>query len=222
MTIPIDRVVRSQRKTIAIVIERDGRLTVRAPLHMPAQRIQAFVDDHAGWIAKSLARLQASAPPPARRFLDGETFLYLGQAYPLSIVPAQRPALAFNGRAFLLARAGLPGAAGAFEKWYKAQARAYISERVSSLAGKYAFRYQKVRISSARTRWGSCSTRGTLSFTYRLVMAPPEVIDYVVIHELVHTQVHNHSRTFWNKVAALMPDYKPRLAWLKKNGKFLM
>jgi len=79
-----------------------------------------------------------------------------------------------------------------------------------------------IRISSARTRWGSCSSRGTLSFTYRLVMAPPDVVDYVVLHELVHTQIHNHSKTFWNKVAKLMPDYKPRLAWLKKNGKYLM
>jgi len=65
-------------------------------------------------------------------------------------------------------------------------------------------------------------SRGTLGFTYRLLMAPPEVIDYVVMHELVHTQIHNHSKTFWNKVAQLMPDYKPRLAWLKKNGKVLM
>jgi predicted metal-dependent hydrolase len=97
-----------------------------------------------------------------------------------------------------------------------------LTERVLAIAGKHAFRYQKIRISSARTRWGSCSSRGTLSFTYRLVMAPPDVVDYVVMHELVHTQVRNHSKTFWNKVQELMPDYKTRLAWLKKNGKYLM
>jgi hypothetical protein len=93
---------------------------------------------------------------------------------------------------------------------------------VPAIAGKHGLRYQNIRISSARTRWGSCSSRGTLSFTYRLIMAPAEVVDYVVMHELVHTQIKNHSKIFWNKVGELMPDYRNRLAWLKKNGKFLI
>jgi len=222
MSIPIDRLVRSRRKTVAIVIERDGRLTVRAPMHLSASRIQAFVESHADWIAKTLARLQAAPPATIHRYVDGETFFYLGQTYPLSIVPAQRPILTFDGAAFRLAKSSLPKAQDVFETWYKQQARRFLTERVLVLAGKHAFRYQKIRISSARTRWGSCSSRGTLSFTYRLVMAPPEVVDYVVMHELVHTQVKNHSKTFWRRVVELMPDYKTRLAWLKKNGKFLM
>jgi len=221
MPIPIDNLIRTRRKTVAIIIERDGRLTVRAPLRLSAARIQAFVESHAGWIAKTRTRIQAAPPAPIHRYVDGETFLYLGQAYPLSILPARRPALAFDGAAFRLARSGLPKAQQLFAAWYKQQARLFLADRLSALAAKHAFHYQKLRISSARTRWGSCSSRGTLSFTYRLIMAPPEVVDYVVMHELVHTQIHNHSKTFWNKVAELMPDYKPRLAWLKKNGKFL-
>jgi hypothetical protein len=222
MSIPIDRLVRSRRKTVAIVIERDGRLTVRAPLRLSAPRIQEFVESHADWIAKNLARLRAAPPPPAQRFADGETLLFLGRAYPLSIVPARRPVLAFDGAAFRLAESSQPKAAALFAGWYKQQARLFLSERVPVLAGKFGFRYQKIRISSARTRWGSCSSRGTLSFTYRLIMAPAEVVEYVIVHELVHTQIKNHSKTFWNKVAELMPNYKRRLAWLKKNGKFLM
>ena len=222
MSILIDRLVRSRRKTVAIVIERDGRLTVRAPLRLSAPRIQEFVESHAGWIAKNRTRLQAAPPPPARRYAEGETLLYLGQSYPLMLVPAQRPALVFEGSAFRLAKSSLPKAAVVFEAWYKQQARLFLEQRVLVFAKKHAFRYEKIRISSARTRWGSCSSRGTLSFTYRLIMAPAEVVDYVILHELVHTQVHNHSKTFWNKVAELMPDYKPRLTWLKKNGKFLM
>ena len=223
MSIPIDRLVRSRRKTVAIVIERDGRLTVRAPLRLSELRIREFVESHAAWIAKTLARLQAAPPPlPAHRYADGETFLYLGKAYPLSIVPARHPALAFDGATFRLARSSLPRAQEAFTLWYKQQARLFLAERVSAIAGKHAFRYQKIRISSARTRWGSCSSSGAISFTYRLVMAPPDVVDYVVMHELVHTRVRNHSKTFWNKVAELMPDYKPRLAWLKKNVNLLM
>jgi predicted metal-dependent hydrolase len=222
MPIPIDKLVRSRRKTVALILERDGRLTVRAPLHLSAPRIQEFVESRTDWIAKNRARLQAAPLAPAKSYADGEIFVYLGQAYPLIVVPFQHPALTFDGASFRLAKSALPKAAELFERWYKQQARLFLTGRVLALATKHAFRYQKIRISSARTRWGSCSSRGTLSFTYRLVMAPPDVVDYVVMHELVHTQIHNHSKTFWNKVGELMPDYKPRLAWLKKNGKFLM
>ena len=221
MPIPIDNLVRSRRKTIALIIQRDGTLTVRAPLRMAEVRIRAFVESHADWIAKNQAKVRAAVPPPPKHYVEGETFLYLGRSYPLTIVPRQRPALTFDGRAFRLTKSALPKAEETFVRWYKGQAALLLLERVLTYAGKHGFQYQKIRITSARTRWGSCSSRGTLSFTYRLVMAPPEVVDYVVVHELTHTQVRNHSKTFWNRVGELMPDYKARLTWLKKNGKFL-
>jgi predicted metal-dependent hydrolase len=222
MSIPIDRLVRSRRRTVALVIERDGSLTVRAPLRMAEGRIRDFVESHAGWIVKNQARVRAALPAAPKQFVEGETFLFLGREYPLTIVPRQRPALTFDGTAFRLAKSALPRAEEAFIRWYKEQAAALLFERVRMLGEMYGFRHKKLRISSARTRWGSCSSLGTLSFTYRLVMAPPEVVDYVVLHELVHTQVRNHSKTFWNRLGALMPDYKTRLGWLKKNGKYLV
>jgi predicted metal-dependent hydrolase len=222
MSIPIDRLVRSRRKTVAIIVERDGSLTVRAPVRMAEIRIRAFVESHAEWIAKNQARLKVLAPLPSKRFTQGETFLYLGQSYPLTIVPHQRSALTFDGSAFRLAKSALAKAGGIFKRWYKEQASSHISARVLNIAGKYGFHYQKIRISSARTRWGSCSSLGTLSFTYRLIMTPPEVVDYVVLHELVHTQVRNHSKKFWSRLGDLMPDYKERYTWLKINGKFLI
>jgi predicted metal-dependent hydrolase len=87
---------------------------------------------------------------------------------------------------------------------------------------EYGFREMKVRISSARTRWGSCSQKGNLSFTWRLVMAPPDVIDYVVVHELCHTREMNHSRSFWEQVEAILPDFRQRRRWLKEYGKLLV
>jgi predicted metal-dependent hydrolase len=222
MSIPIDRLVRSRRKTVALVVERDGTLTVRAPLRMAEARIRLFVESHGDWIAKNQSRVRAAPPLPSNHYMEGESFLFLGQAYPLTLVPRQRPLLAFNGSCFRLAKSALPNAEEAFIRWYKEQATRLLFERVLIFAGKHGFQYQKIRISSARTRWGSCSSRGTLSFTYRLVMAPLEVVDYVVLHELVHTQIKNHSKIFWNRLGKLMPDYKSRLIWLKKNGKFLM
>lgn len=221
MPVPIDNLVRTRRRTIALIVQRDGSLTVRAPLRMAEEDIRRFVESHSGWIARNQARARAAAPPPARQYADGETFLYLGQLYPLSIVARQRPALAFDGRAFRLAESAIPGAKAAFVRWYKARALEVLSERVQARAVQHGFTYQKIRISSARTRWGSCSSSGTLSFTFRLVMAPLEVVDYVVVHELVHTQVKNHSKTFWRQVEEIMPDYKTRRDWLKKNGRLL-
>jgi predicted metal-dependent hydrolase len=119
---------------------------------------------------------------------------------------------------FILSQSAVPQAADTFKKWYQKQARAVISKRVDEIAKKYGFSYKQIRITSARTRWGSCSTRGSINFSWRLVMAPIDVIDYVVLHELVHTRIHNHSREFWAKVASIDPDYKQKRLWLKKNG----
>jgi len=221
MSLPIDRFVRTRRKTVALIVRPDGTLEVRAPLRMAEQRIREFVESHADWIHRQQARARKAAMPQPKKFVEDESFLFLGQPCPLTIVPRQRQALTFNNGTFQLAKSALPKAKEAFVRWYKAQAALVLSQRILALSVQYGFTYQKIRISSARTRWGSCSSRGTLSFTWRLVMAPPEIVDYVVFHELVHTKIPNHSQAFWQGVAEIIPAYKQRLAWLRKNGKFL-
>ncbi len=219
--VQIDHLVRSRRKTITLVVRSDGTLEVRAPAQMAEADIRAFIEKHADWVRKHQTRAQKYAPPPKKRYQEGETFLLLGQAFPLKIVPHQRAALTFDGDTFRLAKSALPKAEEVFTRWYKAQAALVLAMRLPALASKHGFKYQQIRISSARTRWGSCSAKGTLSFTWRLVMAPPEVVDYVILHELVHTQIPNHSKDFWARMAALMPDYKKHRLWLKQNGKML-
>jgi predicted metal-dependent hydrolase len=221
MPISIDLLIHSRRKTIALIIQRDGSLTVRAPLRMPEASIQEFVQNHNDWIRKKQAQLKSSLLPTKKGFVEGETFSYLGKEYPLNIKAVQRSALIFSGTNFQLHKSSTLQARQAFIQWYKTQALKVISERVVHIAKKNKLTYQKVRITSARTRWGSCSSIGTLSFTWRLVLAPAEVIDYVVVHELVHTQIRNHSPKFWRKVAEVMPEYNLYTAWLKKNGRFL-
>jgi predicted metal-dependent hydrolase len=221
MSIPIDRLVRSRRKTIALVVERDGSLTVRAPLRMAEIRIREFVATHETWIIKHQKKSREQALPAAKQFMQGETFLFLGKSHPLTIVPGQRTSIKFDPSGFRLAKSALPKAEQAFIRWYKKRAAEVITERAETLGKEHSFSYEKIRISSARTRWGSCSSKGTLSFTWRLVTAPPEVVDYVVIHELVHTKIKNHSKTFWGRVGEIMPRYKDHVRWLKQNGKYL-
>lgn len=215
----IDKIIRSQRKTIAIIVQRDGKLIVRAPKRASISQIQSFVDLKSSWIkskqAEALQRLSQKTP---KQFIYGETFLYLGVSYPLEIIDRAQPSLSLQDGHFILAKNALPHAKDVFTNWYKKQARQVLSERVKFYATQYCLSYQKIRISSARTRWGSCSTRGTLSFTWRLVMAPLPVIDYVIIHELAHTVEENHSRRFWDKIGTMMSDYKNYNQWLKSNG----
>jgi predicted metal-dependent hydrolase len=217
--ISIDRLIRSRRRSLALVVEHDGSLTVRAPQRTPESQIRAFVESKAAWVARKQAEARASYVPP-KQYREGEQFLYLGQTYPLTIVRTQRPALTLDG-SLRLSRSALPKAEATFTRWYRAKAVEVIGARVAHYANLYGFQYGRIRISSARTRWGSCSAQGTLSFTWRLVMAPLEVIDYVVVHELVHLKHRNHSRQFWGGVAAIIPTYKEHVRWLKINGRLL-
>jgi hypothetical protein len=211
-------IIRSKRKTFALEVKRDGSLVVRAPLRATRAQVEALVNQKGDWI-KAKQELVKSLYPPAspRRYVDGEEFLYLGQSYRLAIVDGGAEPLVLSDR-FYLASQALPGAPAVFEAWYRQQAFQVISRRVEWFASRDGFVYRQVKISRARTRWGSCSPTGVLSFSWRLVMAPLGVIDYVVIHELVHLHVKNHSRAFWDRVKVLMPDYKVQLAWLKQNG----
>lgn len=99
-----------------------------------------------------------------------------------------------------------------------AQARHYVPSRVALYAARLGVDYRRIRITSARTRWGSCSRAGNLNFTWRLMMTPPFIIDYVVAHEVAHLKFHNHSREFWHCVAGLYPNYKQARVWLKHRG----
>lgn len=212
----IDRLFRTRRKTVAIIVDEQGQLVVRAPRRLPQAQIQQFVDQH----AERIAEQQALRRP--KRFVDGELFWYLGVQYPLAVVDRDsRPKLYLADR-FYLVKAAQSRARELFQAWYRVQAKSWLPERVDFYAGRMGLHYRKLRITSARTRWGSCSSKGDLNFTWRLLMAPPESVDYVVVHELAHLQVQNHSPDFWALVERNMPDYRLRRAWLKDRGQQLV
>ncbi len=221
MPVRIDQIIRSKRKTLALIVEPDGSLIVRAPLRSSEKGVREFVEKHAGWIQRKQAEALASLPRAPRQFSPGERFMYLGNAYPLEIVKGQKKPLLLEGN-FKLAESAQNNARLVFERWYRVQAKQILAERVQHYASQYEFQYRKIGITSARTRWGSCSADGSLNFSWRLVLAPLAVVDYVVVHELVHTVFHNHSRRFWKQVESIMPDYKERRKWLRKDGQQLM
>jgi len=220
MQIQIDKLTRSKRRTIALVIERDGTLTVRAPMRAPQILIQQFIHEKTDWITRTREKLSSIAQIPARQYTDGEMFLFLGSPFDLELVKPQRPSLQFN-HGFTLSHTVQKKGEVTFTRWYKERALVIISERVDQYARQFNFAPKQVKITSAKTRWGSCSLDGTLNFTWRLVMAPLDVIDYVVVHELTHLKVKDHSRKFWRAVESITPEYKKQRKWLRENGERL-
>jgi predicted metal-dependent hydrolase len=223
MQIKIDKLIRCKRRTIALIIERDGSFTVRAPMRVPHTAIETFIQQKADWITRTREKVKST--PLANRFLekqyiDGEKFLFLGSSFDLKLVESQKHLLHFDSR-FTLRRAAQTRGEQVFTRWYKERALEVITERVNQYAQQYNFAPKYVRISSAKTRWGSCSPNGTLNFTWRLVMAPLEVVDYVVVHELAHLRVNDHSGKFWKVVEAIYPEYKKQRKWLRENGEKL-
>ena len=221
MTIPVNQIIRSSRKTLALIVKSDGSLIVRAPLRTSEKSIREFIEKNRGWIEKKQAKALATRPPAPKQYFAGEMFMFLGNTYPLEIVMGQKKDLLLDAH-FKLEESAQSEAALAFERWYREQARQILNERVDFYACQHNFQYKRIGITSARTRWGSCSVTGSLNFSWRLIMAPLAVVDYVVVHELVHTIFHNHSKKFWHKVGTVMPDYKEHRIWLRKNGTQLL
>jgi predicted metal-dependent hydrolase len=220
MQIEIDKLIRSKRRTIALIVERDGTFTVRAPMRVPRAEIDSFIQQKADWVTRTREKIKSAQPASKKQYADGEKFLFLGSLFEMRIVERQKPSLQFDN-VFTLSQSAREKGEAYFVRWYKEQAFEIISERVRQYSEKYNFTPKEVKISSAKTRWGSCSSTGTLNFTWRLVMSPLEVIDYVVVHELAHLRVKNHSSKFWRVVESIYPEYKKQRKWLRENGEKL-
>jgi len=215
------KIIRSKRKTIALQIIDDATLIVRAPFDVSEETIKRVVAKHIKWIEQKKKEILTRDPKfKPKEFVNGEGFLYLGRYYKLTIVKEQEQPLIFNNGFFLL-RDYQPVAKQLLIDWYKERAYEKISQRVEWYAKKGGFVFNKINITNANKRWGSCSLKGNLNFSWRLIMAPISVIDYVVVHELCHLEERNHSRRFWIKVKMLMPNYETSRDWLKNYGYLL-
>jgi predicted metal-dependent hydrolase len=221
MPIEAKQIIRSKRKTLALIVKPDGSLVVRAPLRTSEKAITEFINRNASWVHKKQSEALAAPPLLPKQYVPGEIFLYLGEAYPLEIVRGQRKRLILD-ESFKLAESAQANARLVFERWYRTQAKQILGERLCSYASQHGFEYKKMGITSARTRWGSCSASRSINFSWRLILAPLEAVDYVVVHELVHTVVHNHSKRFWRQVGVILPDYRERRNWLRKNAPQMM
>ena len=208
----------NRRKNLAIQISNDGEIIVKAPYGTPEETIRLALEKHKKWIEKKLFEINQRDPKfLKRKFINGEGFLYLGNWYRLEIVKNQKEPLILKDF-FYLSDKYKEKAREVFINWYKKQAKKVINERVNYYSNLTGLNPKSVKITSAQKRLGSCSSKGNLNFSWRLVMLPVRVIDYVVVHELAHLEEHNHSKNFWVKVKTIMPDYEKHKNWLKENA----
>jgi hypothetical protein len=211
-----------RKKTISLQISSAAEIIVSAPYFTKDFEINRFVQEKQNWIQQTIRKQkEVLVQSRGKEFISGEYFHYLGGVYPLEVFFQQNlPAgLVFWGCRFYLNCAdSATRRKRYFIEWYKTKARQYLARRVDDTGRKLGLLPLSIRITSARSRWGSCSEENNLAFSYRLIMAPPDVIDYVIIHELMHIKEKNHSAAFWKLIESAMPQYKAHRRWLKENG----
>ena len=218
--IEISKIIRSKRKTIALVVTHDAALVIRSPLKTPVDYLKNLVNRKRDWIRAKLREMQSKPRPKAKEFINGESFLYLGESYKLKIVEDIVGDVELKDN-LLLSQEKVPCARDVIKKWYRSEAQKKIKERCEWYSRLTGYKPLSIKISNAQKRWGSSGHRGTVNFSWRLIMAPVEIIDYIVVHELVHLEQRDHSRLFWDKVKSIQPDYKRRQKWLRDNGRAL-
>lgn len=208
-------------KNVCIRISPEAGLEVVLPGHIRSYNIETCLKGREDWIIDKLNHYDRLREERE----NSRQIMFLGRPYNLVPVIKHGCAPAVNmldGNIFVTVPDASPGILReTLEKWYRARARSIFEERVRAINREAGHSVNRIFIRGQKTRWGSCSRAGNLNFNWRLAMAPPEVIDYIVIHELSHLKEMNHSRQFWSLVENLCPDYKKHRKWLRENGIFL-
>lgn len=214
----------TRRRTLSLELRADGSLTVTVPRGLSLGVIRDFVASRRNWIEKKRALLvQTRRPTMSFLFENGARLPFLGDelALGVSILPARRAACRCESGRLAL---NVPHSAAirpAIEAWYRRAAATHAAARLAHFAPQVGRSARKLVIRAQRTRWGSCSARGTISLNWRLMLAPPDILDYVVVHELCHLLVPDHSPRFWAEVARVLPDWRRQRADLHQFGRSL-
>jgi hypothetical protein len=208
-----------RRKTVSIFIERDGSVRVLAPINATKEKIETAVKAKEYQIFSKLAKWkELNHGKVNREFVNGQSFLYFGRNYRLAIVDSQSVPLKLSGGHFNLGRSFLTKADKVFKNFYKDKAKEKIAERLKLIESKFQTKPVSIRVLELRNRWASWTPKNGLNFHWKCAMAPVQVLDYIITHEMVHLKHPNHSTEFWNELDKKMPNFREHEAWLKRNG----
>ena len=210
-----DEIIRSNRKTLSVCIDCFGKIPVRAPWRYTDERIFAFLNEKESWILRQKAKMQGAGRDLPPENLNGYAFLLLGEEHRVLLTNEKFIRFEPTAKTIFLPE---KNAKARLIEWLKENAKRIFSDLTARRAKEMQLSYQSVAVSSARGKWGSCSFDNKIRYSFRLLYAPRDVIDYVIVHELSHIKQKNHSSAFWKEVEKWKPDYKQKRKWLKEHG----
>jgi hypothetical protein len=216
-TVPLKLVRHPRARRYRLRLHDDGSARVTIPRGGSLAEARQFIERSRAWLETQLQRLQ-SRPRSPRAWPPGVEILFRGE--PVRLEASGPGQIRFAGET-VRADDGTTDWRPAVEKHLRAVAVRELPPRVIALAARHALAVQRITIRNQRSRWGSCSRRGSISLNWRLVQMPPAVADYIILHELAHLRQMNHSPRFWQEVERLCPDYRAAEAWLKARRQLL-
>jgi predicted metal-dependent hydrolase len=225
--VPFEFRCSKKARRMRMQIDTRGNIIVVAPWHAGEKIVNDFIVKNHGWLEKQLAKIgKLKKKRPEFHYMTGDIFYYFGEPVTLEVHPAdaKRPTIKIRGDKMFITlhrnislNEGIESIKKTIADFYREKAEETIRDRLEHFNEHYGFRYNRVTMRDQKSRWGSCSRMGNINFNWRLIMAPIEVIDYVVVHEMCHLKEMNHSYRFWALVAQIMPEHKKYRKWLKEN-----
>lgn len=223
------KIFRKKRKTIGIKITNKGEVIVTSPFGISNKTIENIIKKKSSWILSKLNIIKGEKLGEKTSLKNGYKLLYLGIQLKLELIYKKTDNCNFiidDGSFKVYFNSNIELDGDTIKKHvidiYKKQAKKVLMERTEVYSKLINVNPLKVTIKSQKTLWGSCSSKRNINYNYKIIMAPIEVVDYIVVHELCHLVHMNHSRQYWNVVQSILPDYKIRRQWLKDNGFKLM
>jgi len=219
-------VKRTNRRKTATLKINEGVVQVIVPQRLPQQAIDDLIQKKADWIRKKLMIQQSVPTYKPKEFVSGESFSYLGRNYRLKVLTGDhQQAKLKHGYLQITVRPSHKSDQSLIRKllqnWYITHAVEKLEEKTEKYAQKIGVQPSRIRVKEFKSRWGSCSSSGEISYNWRIIMAPNPIVDYVVVHELCHLVHQDHSKQYWHKVRSIMPDCQSKRNWLKTNSSLL-
>ena len=218
------RIKRTDRKkTVSFQVER-GLVKVLAPKHLEKAKLDKIIKSKSKWIKNKLSKVDEILPYRKKDYVSGEDFMYLGKHYKLKVIKGQKYNVKLSDKYLTLtikSHTKDEKIKRLLKNWYFENADNYLKEITSELSLKNNLNFKSVKVRNYRSRWGSCSSVGSIFYNWKIIMAPKKIIRYVVLHELAHTKFHNHSPRFWSYLKSINEDIEYSKNWLVKNKKLL-
>lgn len=201
----------TRRKTLGLTVDRAGELVVHAPDGTTKADLERWVESKLLWVHRKLLLKEEQAGLSHQlEFISGEAISYLGRNYRLKVVDCQEQPLCFDGQWFLLRRRDRGGAVEHFRQWFVDTGTPWVQKRVKAWEPKTGTSPSRVIVEDLGYRWGSCGKNEVLYFNWRLLQLPVRLVDYVLVHEMIHLIERNHTEGFWRALERVLPDWRIR------------